>query len=133
MSGHKHADKMALYAHDALKNDKPWELWRYKTRSMSEFGSCYKHPEWNCYIEYERIPQVIMINGIEVPKPEFIAPVSGTKYFVPAISSDGMYYSNTWSGCRVDEIRMNKGVVHLTKESAIAHAKALLSFTDVGK
>lgn len=98
-------------------------MWKTAT-DLSQVYECMKH-------DYEvRIkPKIITIGGIEVPQPEKTAPENGVEYFVPSFATDLLYVTNEWYDYPVDRQRLDRGVVHLDRESAIAHTKALLSFT----
>ena len=77
-------------------------------------------------------PEVIFINGIEVPKPESVAPKYDSYYYYPVIDCtdlDDDYSESQWEADSIDIERLNLGIVHLTKEAASKHAQALLSFT----
>lgn len=137
MSKHIHAELMAQYAQDAAETDKPWERWQ--VRQWHREGSVFVYGDWrdcspsdmtfpNDY-EYCRKYRTININGHEVTEPVRKPPVSGTKYFVPTIG--GRYFATEfyWGDDGVDNRCLERGLVHLTEEAAIAHAKALLSFT----
>ena len=123
---HPHAASMLLYAQDAAETDKPWERWEF-IGSDNGFNGCLKHPEWHEDFEYRRKPKTITVNGIKVPAPAREAPKMGEKFFLvnPAASTLAVAYS--WSNGRYDNEWLNKGVLHLTEEAAIAHAKALLA------
>jgi hypothetical protein len=57
MSGHKHAENMALYAQDAAKTNEPWELWECKKRNDDNWGNIgTHHPVWLDDVEYRRKP-----------------------------------------------------------------------------
>lgn len=78
-----------------------------------------------------RIKQkTININGFEVPEPVRFVIEVGTAYYIPIITTDIImpkcYY---WCNNEQDNSYLVKGLVHLTPESALLHAKALLSFT----
>lgn len=78
-----------------------------------------------------RIKQkTININGFEVPEPVRFVIEVGTVYYIPIITADIImpkcYY---WCNNEQDNCYLVKGLVHLTPESALLHAKALLSFT----
>ena len=64
---HIHAAAMAEYAKDALETNKPWERWEF-CHMRGEYQSLHSHPEWVEDNEYRRKPQVILINGHEVPE-----------------------------------------------------------------
>ena len=75
----------------------------------------------------------ININGIEVPEPMREMPPEGTSVYWPGFgsesddthteSADVGYYPTMLPDL------LRKGLLHLTKEAATIHAKALLSFT----
>lgn len=73
-------------------------------------------------------PEVILINGIEVPAPERTKPKEGTTYYVPALRQVG-FIGLRWDTAIGDHLHLVNGLVHLVQENAITHAKALLSFT----
>ena len=77
------------------------------------------------------VPKTININGIEVPEPLRVAPEFGTVYFYPLISNTNIHNYSHWGDHSYDQRRLKHGFIHSTKEAAIAHAKALLSFTEV--
>jgi len=91
----------------------------------------------NKNLKFRIAPKTIKINGHEVPEPyQFSSPISdkeeleyGTEYFCPCISYPDGYGSFCWNGYRDNFYHLNAGIVHLTKEAAIKHAEALLSFT----
>lgn len=131
--GHVHAELMAMYAEDAKETDRPWERWEFRNKDSSNWipidGT---HPIWTYRAEYRRKPRTIMINGHEVPEPLRLMPKDGDDYFIAEtdydLDPDTPY---EWESDEVDIYRFNAGLIHATKEAAIAHAKALLSFTEI--
>ncbi len=85
----------------------------------------------DCATELRIESKTVAINNIEVPCPVREKLKVGDKYWIPDVKCpDGyLYDSDTWDGYVLDMSRLKAGVIHLTKESAIAHAEALLSFT----
>ena len=76
-------------------------------------------------------PETISINGVKVPKPETTAPAKGTDYYLPKFTDDpSLHCRLPWHGDAMDRTVLSRGLVHLTKEAAEIHAKALLSFTE---
>ena len=77
--------------------------------------------------------KTININGFEVPEPEREPLPIGTMYWSPYICtvSTNLVVGNYWGSHTVDNDLLNAGLVHLTKEAAELHAKALLSFTQL--
>ena len=123
---HPHAASMLLYAQDAAETDKPWERWEYKP-GVTGFKECLKHPEWNADFKYRRKPKTITVNGIEVPEPAREAPKMGEKFFVVTLTSPTLVNDYLWTTHRYNTQWLSKGLVHLTEEAAIAHAKAMLA------
>lgn len=78
-------------------------------------------------------PETITINGREVPKPESKAPAEGTTYFVVYLigtSDDYLVLECDWRTAGIpNQAVLRRGLIHLTREAAQAHAEALLSFT----
>lgn len=74
--------------------------------------------------------ETIEINGHKVPKPETEAPEFGTKFYAPILTGAGYITSCTWDDGIFGTCVLRRGLVHLTKEAAIKHAEALLSFTE---
>lgn len=127
---HKHADAMALYAADAKKTDKPWELWEYRVRYPDMVGvwvDCLSNPVWDTSCEYRR--RRVHVGKMEFPTPELELPPAGTTYFCPTIEYDDLHIAFTCTLSSYDAMVLKRGLIHLTEEAAIAHARALLSFT----
>lgn len=74
-------------------------------------------------------PETININGHEVPAPVREPLELGKMYLFVHFWDDAVVSEVAWSGDRVDRHRLKLGLIHSTKEAAIAHAEALLSFT----
>ena len=60
MTGHVHAEAMALYAEDAKETEKPWERWQARTIDPSNkyWRDITSHPNWSDHTEYRRRPNV---------------------------------------------------------------------------
>ena len=77
-------------------------------------------------------PATIKINGFEVPEPMRVEPQFHSVYWTPYVYSlNELACAWTWIGSESEKERLRKGICHTTKEAAEAHAKALLSFTEV--
>ena len=129
MTAHIHAALMLQYAQDAATTDKPWELWEfldYDAKWKEPTGS----PAWDEGTKYRRKPRTIRIGEIEVPEPVREPLQNGEKYFVPAIDY-GDYHANifAWSNDYTDKRLLRQGMVHLTNEAALSHARALITLT----
>lgn len=87
---------------------------------------------WSTGYVFELEPETMTINGHEVPEPIRQAPADKTEIFLPSLLSPENYTPFVWisdsSTCRMF---LKRGLVHLNEEAAIAHTKALLSFTEI--
>ena len=123
---------MIEYAKDAMETDMPWLRWEKKVNGLdNQFVGCGGNPSWNDYAEYRRKPRTININGQEVPAPYRGEMKDGQIYYMPRIGYDIIYDAKSWGTYLYDAEAMHMGLVHLNKEAAIAHALALMSFTDI--
>lgn len=126
---HKHAENMLTYAQDAMETDKPWERWEWFNEDDQEWETLAFNPRWGLNGEYRRKPRTININGFEVPEPVREPLENGQEYYDVSIGSTDNVVKYTWRGESWDFHTMDKGIVHITKEAAMLHAEALLSFT----
>ncbi|PJK01481.1 hypothetical protein CO615_04175 [Lysobacteraceae bacterium NML75-0749] len=121
---------MMQYAQDAMKTNTPWELWEFRKENSDEpWDDLVTHPMWCEYFEYRRKPRTININGHEVPEPIREPPKYNSPYYMPEFKYPELYERFFWEGDHTDMHRLKSGLMHLTKDAAIAHARALLSFT----
>lgn len=126
----EHADLMMIYAKQAAEMDEPWKLWEWRTHcgGWNRFDEHFAF--YDCY-EYRQIPKTININGHEVPEPMREKPEIDSKYWYIHSAGDVVVDSYSWVNDQVDNMLFSRGLCHLTREAAIAHAKALLSFSEV--
>jgi hypothetical protein len=71
-------------------------------------------------------PRTITVNGREIVAGETVEPSFGTKYYAADPYSTVFFSDDKWSGWPEHHEWLRRGLVHLTKENAIAHAKAML-------
>lgn len=77
--------------------------------------------------EFRLALRTIFVNGVEVPAPESVAPECGSEYFLPSYGySDCLHDDLAWTGHEFDFRSLERGLVYLNKEDAIARAKAML-------
>ena len=129
MSGHVHAKLMALYAQDAAETETPWKRWEIKIPNSTWEPAC-ETPSWSQFCEYRRKPKTININGFEVPEPYQGEMKANQPYWLADITSTEALF-RIWHGYICDDRWRKVGLIHLTKEAAELHRKALLSFTEV--
>lgn len=70
--------------------------------------------------------KTIMVNGFEVPAPVQSAPKMGVTYYVADPVCDSYHAVWCWDGDHADMTTLERGLAHTSKESAVAHAKAML-------
>ena len=83
-------------------------------------------------LKYRIKPRTITVNGFEVPEPIRAKPSVGDEYCVASPVDDGMYYRELWSDDEYENLWLSRGICHTTKESAIAHANAMLGIDPNG-
>lgn len=130
MRGHIHAELMAQYAEDARETKKPWERWEFYEEADKAWFTVDGSPLWHTEIQYRRKPRTITINGREVPEPMRSEPAIESQYFMPQLTTEIKYGFAYWRAGNSEIRWLSKGLCHSTKEAAIAHAEALLSFTE---
>jgi hypothetical protein len=79
---------------------------------------------------YRVKPRTININGIEVPEPVREPLEEGTRYWT---CGAGVVVAYTWVSDASDKGLLANGWIHLTKEAAETHHRALISFTKRGE
>lgn len=67
-----------------------------------------------------------VINGFEVPAPETEPLNSGQTYWTPHPLRVDWRDSYEWDGESVDQRALERGLIHLTREAAVANAKAMV-------
>lgn len=131
--GHPHAALMAEYAKDAAETDEPWERWEFR-RGDEEWLRPIKHPGWLAAFQYRRKPEppkTITVNRFEVPAPLDKAPSEGDVVWLAVPFkcdfASRVCYVSVWDSCKFE-----RGLLHTTKEAAVAHAKAMLGIDPKG-
>ena len=85
----------------------------------------------NPHNKFRLAQEMITIGDVSFPKPESEPPELGTEYWIAEASYE--YYATTipilWGDDSQDRIYLKRGFVHLTRENAIAHAKALIKLS----
>ena len=76
--------------------------------------------------KYRVKPKTILVNGFEVPEPMREAPNDDVKYFIPSLRDDEFVDCHDWYGDSYDKRWLSRGMIHLNKDAAIAHAKSML-------
>ena len=88
-------------------------------------------------VEYRIKPRTVRIGDYDVPAPlpyDCGTLDANTTYYSPDIESmDGTFTTEEqfWCWDRIDVLRLERGLVHLTREAAELLARALISLTEV--
>lgn len=99
------------------------ELWEELDKTWSNCVDDIVLTDWK--LEQE----TITINGHVVPKPLTVTEEYPT-VFLPGIDREVLYICYTGESNVAIRDYLKRGLLHSTKEAAIAHARALLSFTE---
>ena len=74
--------------------------------------------------QYELAPRTIMLNNFEVPEPVRNPLNDGDVYYAENPLNRLLFLQTMWYGEEIDNRLLKMGIIHLTKENAIASCKA---------
>lgn len=80
--------------------------------------------------EFRLKPRTFPIGEWEAPVPETTAPQEGQQYHAPDLVLEGFTCSYTWRGDSIDQRLLARGLLHLTREAAFQHGRALAAFSE---
>lgn len=80
-------------------------------------------------IEFRITSEMITIGDVSFPKPELKPLKDGDKYWVADPAFIHYALASQWKGDKLDKLALNRGLLHKSKEDAIAHAKALIKLS----
>ena len=95
-------------------------------------GRVYSFSDQGNYVEGEFKHDLFLavptrsINGHEYPEPEMVELEDGTPYWFPALHDPPSPTQIIWCGDSFDRMFLELGLVHLTREAAEAHARAII-------
>lgn len=78
--------------------------------------------------EFELAPRTHEVNGFTVPAPETEMTEKSGDYYCCSLLSMEWYVSAHWTNSKDDFAFLKRGIIHLTKEAAIANARAMRGF-----
>lgn len=127
---HPHAHLMMEYAKDALTRPDPWLLWQVRAGSGVGGWKDLTGPSlWYMDQSYRRKPKEIqtqVLNGFTVPKGETEPPQEGNGlYFTPDAGNSSWFTEYYWADDTVDNNLLDRGLLFLKAEHAVAVAKAM--------
>jgi hypothetical protein len=74
----------------------------------------------------EPVATHIMVNGVKVPAPLRVGPTSRIKYYRADPSMSELYKPYYWDDAPTEHLWIERGLVHLTQDAAVAHARAMV-------
>lgn len=80
---------------------------------------------------FRQVTPTINIGGHIVPKPLTAPPEEGTEIYMVSLSSDNFYTFGYWKNNTFYQDMLKRGIVYTTEEEAVAHAKALITISEV--
>lgn len=122
---HPHAELMMEYAKDAATMAEPWVNWEYNTGAWREWRDLTKNPDWFPRTAYRRKQPKVIINGIECNAGVEVANFDEL-YYIPSLVHPDLCLGLRYTGA--DKRQLQDGLLHKTKEDAVAMAKAMLAF-----
>lgn len=121
---HKHAEFFMAIANGESPYD--WECQQSGSTRWTDVlvAGITHHPD---DYKVRRKQKTHIVNGFTVPAPEKHAPCDDIQYyFVPSPAYDDFHNRLPWEDSFYDNKALWRGLVHLSKEAAIANAKAML-------
>lgn len=82
-------------------------------------------PDWTSF-NYRIKPKTIRIGEIDVPEPVRVALKRGDIYFVAQLTPIRISEEFSWGDDSTDKRFLSRGLIHLTREAAELHARALI-------
>ncbi|MEX9770835.1 hypothetical protein WEU31_13960 [Morganella morganii] len=126
MSGHPHADLMAKAA-EIARTDQYWQRHFEEKFHSTDKWNPMSDAFFQTHREYRLKPRTIDINGHQVPEPVREPLKIGQEYWRVSIPHSVDTFE--WEDDDRDNLCLELGLIHLTREAAEAHKSALLSFT----
>ncbi|ANB90837.1 hypothetical protein MOVS_01205 [Moraxella ovis] len=73
--------------------------------------------------------EMITAGDVSFPKPESEPLKDGDKYWVADLTVIHYALASQWVGDKLDKLALSRGILHKSKENAVAHAKALIELS----
>ncbi|WP_432480811.1 hypothetical protein [Moraxella sp. ZY200743] len=103
---------------------------------------CLGHDEWfklsgmsdvNVFlsddIEFRMTSEMVAVGDVSFPKPESEPLQDGDKYWIADPMANSYAILSMWVGNKLDKLALSKGLLHKSRENAIAHAEALIKLS----
>lgn len=83
----------------------------------------------NGFFMFRLAQEMITVGDVSFPKPESEPLQDGDKYWIADPMANSYAILSMWVGNKLDKLALSKGLLHKSRESAIAHAKAIIKLS----
>ena len=131
-AAHPHAELMMEYAKIARTTDKPWTHFEVRQNDSCVWEAIHLPVCFYSHMEYRlkpEPPKTIRIGEYDVPEPVREPLEDDKEYWGVDPMAEELAWNYKWHNAAFCNLRLRRGLIHLTKEAAVIHAKALLSLT----
>ena len=133
MSAHPHAELLRALADGSLSAAKEFECFfaNWSEQPWVPAPWCLSaillEPQmW----QVRRKLKTVKIGGVEVQAGITEAPKHGTEIWVADATENEYAWKDAWLGTAYDKLRLQRGLLHLTKEPAVEMGRALAALTE---
>ena len=131
-AAHPHAELMMEYAKIAQTTDKPWTHFEVRQNDSCVWKAIHLPLRFYSHMEYRlkpEPPKTIRIGEYDVPVPVREPLEDDKEYWGVDLTAEELAWNYKWNSAVFCNLMWRRGLIHLTKEAAVIHAKALLSLT----
>ena len=131
-AAHPHAGLMMKYAEIAQTKDKPWTHFEVRQNDSCVWEAIHLPVCFYSHMEYRlkpEPPKTIRIGEYDVPEPVREPLEDDKEYWGVDPTATELVWNCKWNNAGFCNLMLRRGLIHLTKEAAVIHAKALLSLT----
>lgn len=131
-AAHPYAELMMEYAKIAQTTDKPWTHFEVRQSDSGVWKAIHLPLRFDPHLEYRlkpEPPKTIRIGKYDVPEPVREQLEDGTEYWGVDLTAEELAWNYKWNSPAFCNLMWRRGLIHLTKEAAVIHAKALISLT----
>lgn len=130
MTPHPHKDILIAIANGLKTNEievkhYQWQEWQ-NGREYSSWMSPTTAGNWQVRL----VPKTMLFNGQQLPVPMETAPEKGAIVYLPDLAKKDKSCWMVWDNTKWQEKLLDQGLVHSTKEAAIAWANAMIPFNN---
>ena len=129
MAQHPHADLIMAYAKIAQTTDKPWKHFQVQVSGGIWLSAAAELPFRAEYAYRLKPARTIRIGKYDVPEPVREPLEDDKEYWGVDLMAEELAWKYKWNNAVFCNLMLRRGLIHLTKEAAVIHAKALLSLT----